>query len=96
MSFIFAPTSDAKAPTTTRKIHIRRLYDLMQVCIQRNDLERAVRAWTILAHCKEINWRTMWGTSVHILGGNLEEHEKTEKEVQFLRVMMLEHPEDVR
>ncbi|KAJ6628868.1 hypothetical protein B0H10DRAFT_1989558 [Mycena sp. CBHHK59/15] len=94
MSFIFSPSSDAKSPLTARKIHIRRVYDIMQMCLQRNDLERATRAWTILAHCKEISWRTMWSTSVHILGESLDEHERTPKKIEFLHVMMLQHPED--
>ncbi|KAJ6539554.1 hypothetical protein B0H19DRAFT_960679 [Mycena capillaripes] len=94
MTFIFAPTFDTKNPSTARKIHIRRVYDVMQMCIQRNDLERATRAWTILAHCEEINWRTMWSTSVHILAENLNDYEKSPKKVEFLRLMMLQHPED--
>ncbi|KAJ7682583.1 hypothetical protein DFH06DRAFT_971805 [Mycena polygramma] len=94
MAFVFAPTPDAKNPRTTRQIHIRRLYDVMQICIQRNDIERATRAWTILAHCKEVDWRTMWSTSVHLLAENLDDSEKTPKKVEFLRLMMLQHFED--
>ncbi|KAF7352610.1 RNA polymerase I-specific transcription initiation factor rrn11 [Mycena venus] len=92
MAFVFTPTADAKDPRSARKIHIRRLYDVMHLCIQRNDFERATRAWTILAHCQEVNWRTMWSTSVHILSAkNLKDPEQT---VAFLRLMMLQHPED--
>ncbi|KAJ7639022.1 hypothetical protein FB45DRAFT_741229 [Roridomyces roridus] len=89
MSFIFAP-SDAKIPRTARKIHIRRLYDVMNVSIQRNDLERATRAWCILARCKEINWTAMWSTSVHLLANHLEERQRAEQKIAFLRVMMLQ------
>ncbi|KAJ7929990.1 hypothetical protein B0H13DRAFT_2228379 [Mycena leptocephala] len=94
MAFVFAPTTDAKNPSTARKIHIRRLYDVMHMCIQRRDLERATRAWTILAHCKEVDWRTMWSTSVHILAENMDDNEKTARKVEFLRLMMLQHAED--
>ncbi|KAJ7044551.1 hypothetical protein C8F04DRAFT_941990 [Mycena alexandri] len=94
MSFVFAPSSDAKTPDTTRKIHIRRLYDVLHICIQRNDAKRATRAWTILAHCKEIKWQTMWMTSVHLLAENLDESEKMSERIEFLRVMMLQHPDD--
>ncbi|KAJ7721170.1 hypothetical protein DFH07DRAFT_760592 [Mycena maculata] len=95
MSFVFAPTaSDSRRPTAARKIHIRRLYDVMHVCIQRNDLQRATKAWSILARCKEVNWRTMWSTSVHILAENLDESEKAPHKIEFLRVMMLQHPDD--
>ncbi|KAJ7781029.1 hypothetical protein B0H16DRAFT_1496884 [Mycena metata] len=94
MSFVFAPSPDAKTPNTTRKIHIRRLYDVLHICLQRNDVKRATRAWTILAHCKEMSWQTMWMTGVHILAENLDESEKTSERIEFLRVMMLQHPDD--
>ncbi|KAJ7129454.1 hypothetical protein C8R44DRAFT_615328 [Mycena epipterygia] len=94
MSFIFAPTASSKSPGTVRKVHIRRLYDVMHMCIQRNDMKRATRAWTILSRCKEMDWRTMWSTSVHILAENLDEYEKTPRKIEFLHVMMLQHPED--
>lgn len=104
MSFIFAP-SDFRNPSniwpavetwTARKIHIRRLYDVLNICIQRKDFERATRAWCILARCKEVDWRTMWSISVHILAEDLDEREKAFKKIDFLRVMMLQHSEDVR
>ncbi|KAF8195665.1 hypothetical protein K438DRAFT_2016944 [Mycena galopus ATCC 62051] len=92
MAFVFTPTADAKEARSARKIHIRRLYDVMHMCIQRNDFKRATRAWTVLAHCKEVNAQTKWSTSVHILSAkNLDDPERA---VEFLRLMMLQHPED--
>ncbi|KAJ7368530.1 hypothetical protein DFH08DRAFT_28090 [Mycena albidolilacea] len=92
MAFVFTPTSDTKDARSARKIHIRRLYDVMHMCIQRNDFARATRAWTILAHCKEINWQTKWSTSVHLLSA--KNPDDPEQPVEFLRLMMLQHPED--
>ncbi|KAJ7178936.1 hypothetical protein C8R46DRAFT_1071941 [Mycena filopes] len=88
MSFIFAPTSLTRRRDTPRNIHIRRVYDILHVCIQRNDLKRAIRAWTILAHCKEVKWESMWRTSVQILAENLDESERTPQRIEFLRLMM--------
>ncbi|KAJ7094569.1 hypothetical protein B0H15DRAFT_128764 [Mycena belliarum] len=90
MSFIFAP-ADAKAPHTARKVHVRRLYDILNLSIQRRDFVRATRAWTILAHCKEVDWRALWRTSVHILAGEFGD---TSRSIEFLHIMMLQHPED--
>ncbi|KAJ7498713.1 hypothetical protein FB451DRAFT_1202811, partial [Mycena latifolia] len=70
---LFAPTPDAESPRTARNVHIRRVYDILNVSIQRRDLTRATRAWTILAHCKEVNWRVLWSTSVHILAEELDD-----------------------
>ncbi|KAJ6598851.1 hypothetical protein DFH09DRAFT_1243379 [Mycena vulgaris] len=92
MPFLFAPTLDVKTPHTARKVHIRRLYDILNVSIQRRDLARATRAWTILAHCKEVNWRALWSISVHLLSDELEENEP--RKIEFLHVMMLQHPEN--
>ncbi|KAJ7240353.1 hypothetical protein B0H12DRAFT_56921 [Mycena haematopus] len=92
MAFVFTPTSVSKEARSARKTHIRRLYDVMHICIQRNDFERASRAWTMLAHCKEVNAQTKWSTSVHIL--NAKNPEEPHKAVEFLRLMMLQHPED--
>ncbi|KAJ7228480.1 hypothetical protein GGX14DRAFT_346285 [Mycena pura] len=97
MSFVFAFLPKSKS-YSARKIHIRRVYDVMQMCIQRNDFERATRAWNILARCKEVNWRTLWTTGVHILAENLDASEdaseKDAKKIDFLRVMMLQYPDD--
>jgi hypothetical protein len=37
----------------------------------------------------------MWSTSVHILAENMDDNEKTARKVEFLRLMMLQHAEDV-
>lgn len=86
---------DSKTPLTARKIHIRRLYDVLQLCLHRNDLPRAKRAWTILARCKEIHWMTMWTTGVRLLGEDFGQHENSSKKIEFLRSMMLQYPDDV-
>ncbi len=96
-SFLFSSLG-SKQPNTTRKFHIRRLYDILQLCIQRQDWARAKRAWGILARCQEVDWKTMWRTSVLLLGEGNAEDDDTQANgdrVRFLSVMMRQHPGEV-
>jgi RNA polymerase I-specific transcription initiation factor RRN11 len=87
---------ESKPPRTVRKIHIRRLYDILHLCMQRGDFVRARRAWSILIRCKEIDWKPMWMTAVHLLGNNGAEFANNSAEkVELLRAIMLQHPEEV-
>jgi RNA polymerase I specific initiation factor len=92
-SFLFA--LDVGRTLTARKAHIRRLFDVMQLSIQRNDLSRAKRAWAILARCKEIDPLTMWPTALHLLDDNSGRRKAHLRELEFLRAMMLQHPNEV-
>ncbi|KZP24697.1 hypothetical protein FIBSPDRAFT_735396 [Athelia psychrophila] len=91
--FLFASLAD-KNPKIARQVHVRRLYDLLQLCLQRNDLPRAKRAWAILARCKEIDWRTMWTTGLQLLGDGFEGLESDSPRVNFLQSMMRQNEED--
>lgn len=93
-NFIFA-SLDGKPPNTARKVHIRRLYDIFQVCIQRKDYVRARRAWAILARCKEFDWMSMWTTGLLLVGGSPGDEVSSEK-LDFLRRMMLQNTGEVR
>ena len=97
-SFLFSSLS-SKQPTTARKAHIRRLFDILQLCVQRHDWVRAKRAWAILVRCREVDWKAMWTTSILLLqaddpdaGGAQSNAER----VRFLGVMMRQHPDEVR
>jgi len=92
--FLFA-SLDSRKPLTSRKVLIRRLYDVLQLSIHRNDLARARRAWCILARCKEVNWMAMWTTGLHLLGADLSGEDHSQKRLEYLRTMMLRNPEDV-
>ena len=105
-TFLFA-SLDSKRPLTARKLHIRRLWDILHLCIQRNDLSRARRAWLVLARCKEIPWTDHWNVATWILGagssssvatngGGVHAPDAQDEElpaVDFLRTMMLQHPD---
>ncbi|THH14392.1 hypothetical protein EW146_g5931 [Bondarzewia mesenterica] len=87
-----------RQPLTARHVHIRRLYDILQLSIHRADTQRAQRAFSILSRCKEVNWKDMWRTGLLLLGGDggsvaTTRAGHTERQ-EFLRVMMLQHPED--
>lgn len=91
--FLFSPLNP-KPPNSARKVHIRRLYDVFQLCLHRNDFPRARRAWTILARCKEVDWKMMWTTGVLLLGEN-SGTQPNEKSVEFLSTMLRQYPDEV-
>ena len=82
-----------KRPTTARKTHICRLNDILHICILRNDLGRARRAWSILARCKEVNWKLMWKTGLALVGGH--DHDEDDERLEYLATMMLQHSDAV-
>lgn len=92
--FLFSPP-DSIHPSATRKIYIRRLYDVLQLCIHRNDFARARRAWAILARCKEIDWKTLWKIGLHLLGNHSDDDvESNEEKIRFLKTIMRQYSED--
>jgi RNA polymerase I-specific transcription initiation factor RRN11 len=94
-SFLFA-SLDSKQPLTARKVHIRRLYDILQLSIQRHDVQRAKRVWSILSRCKEVNWLALWRTGLHLLGEAHTDEDGMRVTADYLRSMMLRYPDDVR
>ncbi|KAF8913748.1 hypothetical protein CPB84DRAFT_1840552 [Gymnopilus junonius] len=91
--FLFS-SFESKRPSTARKVHLRRLYDILQLSIQRRDFGRAKRVWAILARCKEFDWKAFWTTGLHILGENNADEHNLETTIDYLRTMMLQYPED--
>ena len=96
-SFLFA-SPDGKVPSTARKVHIRRLRDILHLSIQRGDLPLARRAFGLLARCEEIEWMVIWKIGLLLLAHDSASGDAvgTAKHIDFLRVMMLQHPEQVR
>ncbi|KAJ3741488.1 hypothetical protein DFH05DRAFT_1528338 [Lentinula detonsa] len=91
--FLFsAPTAALNTPLTARKIHIRRLYEVLQLSIHRNDLTRARRAWSILVRCKEISWITIWNVAIHLVEETSYGDDSARK-IELLRDMMLHYPD---
>ena len=93
-TFLFASLG-SKQPLTSRKVHIRRLYDILQLSIHQHHFERALRAWAILVRCKEVDWKCLWNIGLILLRGEALNNEP-EREVEYLRIMMLQYPDDVR
>jgi len=86
-----------KVPSTARKVHIRRLLDILHLSIQRRDLPRARKAFGLLSRCEEIEWTAIWKLALLLLSDELPtsgDAPRTEKQLDFLRVMMLQHPEE--
>lgn len=97
-SFLFNP-SDWKAPSTARNVHIRRLLDILHLSIQRRDLPRARKAFGLLSRCEEIEWTVIWKLALLLLADESPTSGegdvlRTAKQIHFLRVMMLQHPEE--
>jgi hypothetical protein len=104
--FLFA-SSDRRVPSSARKVHLRRLCDILHLSIQRGDLLLARSAFGLLARCEDVEWAAIWKLGLVILaaadgdppsqppppGDNVL---GTLKHIEFLRVMMLRHPEEVR
>lgn len=59
--------ANRKAHQSARKFHLRRLNDIVHLCIQRGDLVRAKAAFAILARCREIEWTDMWRTGLAVV-----------------------------
>jgi len=88
----------SRAPNSERKYHIRRLVDLLQLCIHKHDWKRARKAWGILARCPEFDWKPLWQTGVLLTSsssdGEVAGHDDPRR-LEFLRVMMVRTTEDV-
>jgi RNA polymerase I-specific transcription initiation factor RRN11 len=95
--FLFA-SPDGKTPSTARKVHVRRLRDILHLSLQRGDLLLARRAFGLLSRCEEIEWMVIWKIGLVILAVNSPPGDilGTAKHIEFLRAMMLQHPEEVR
>jgi len=96
--FLFA-SPDGKRPSTARKVHIRRLRDILHLSIQRGDLPLARRAFGLLARCEEIEWVEIWKIGLivvlttHTPPGDMPVTARA-RHIEFLRAMMLQHPEE--
>ncbi|KAH8094811.1 hypothetical protein BXZ70DRAFT_896231 [Cristinia sonorae] len=92
-AFLFE-SLEGKQPRNARKTHLRLLYDVLHLSLQRGDFARARRAWGILIRCKEIDWKAMWKTGLLLVD---EFHdvgpEGNSKKLEFLSTMMLQCPD---
>ncbi|CAH7682042.1 hypothetical protein PPACK8108_LOCUS14737 [Phakopsora pachyrhizi] len=50
-----------------RKLHIRRLFDMLHICEMRRDVDRAKRIWSILIRCREVNFSQVWDLGLRLL-----------------------------
>lgn len=81
---IYHPIQPQKAPKltsslSTRKAHFRRLYDIYNIALQRNDLHQARRAYAILVRCKEFDWAANWRSGLEMV--NLRDNEEEEDSI---------------
>lgn len=88
-TFTFATDHAPRKVTTARQVHIRRLFDLLELSIQRHDSHSARRAWSILCRCKDVQWKHLWRLGLLMLS----EDRGQSTPVEYLRAMMFQHPE---
>jgi hypothetical protein len=100
--FLFA-SPDGRGSSSARRVHLRRLCDILHLSIQRGDLLLAQRSFAILSRCEDIEWAAIWKFGLIILaaddqppGSGYDTQLGAPKHIEFLRVMMLRHPEEVR
>ncbi|KAG8964801.1 hypothetical protein FRC03_001334, partial [Tulasnella sp. 419] len=92
------PRISTRPEASTRKHHIRSLNDILFYSIQRHDLVRSRRAWSILARCPEVDWREMWRIGLLLCGEissipeGLDETTTDQDRLDYLKVAMLRHP----
>ena len=100
--FLFA-SPDGRRTSSARRVHLRRLYDILHLSIQRGDLLLAQKSFALLSRCEDVEWAAIWKFGLIILAaadqpppGHVNNMLGTPKHIEFLRVMMLRHPEEVR
>ncbi|GJJ07183.1 hypothetical protein Clacol_001383 [Clathrus columnatus] len=95
-SFLFTSLED-KAPSSSRKVHIRRLVDLLYICIHKQDWNKAGRAWVILTQCSEFNWQSVWQFGIIFASSLSRRNENVtasadSRSLEYLRIAMLRLP----
>jgi RNA polymerase I-specific transcription initiation factor RRN11 len=98
--FLFA-SPGRRGSSSARRVHLRRLCDILHLSIQRGDLPLAQRSFALLARCEDIECAAIWKFGLTILAAADPDQPPghdilgTPKHIEFLRVMMLRHPEEV-
>lgn len=97
--------ANRKAHQSARKFHIRRLNDIVHLCIQRGDLVRAKAAFAVLARCREIDCMDMWRTGLAVVGSGSDSSQRMDgfdsgsisgaARVQYLKAVILESKSNV-
>ncbi|KIY49407.1 hypothetical protein FISHEDRAFT_65416 [Fistulina hepatica ATCC 64428] len=98
--FLFSSLKSS-TPHSARKMHIRRLYDILILSLQKGDIPRAQKAWNILSRCKETEPNAQWTTATYLLEkkGEITDDGVTRDEgyaesIEYLRSMMLQYPKE--
>ena len=87
---------DDKTPSATRKVHIRRLNDILHLSLERGDLPRARRVWAILVRCKEFDWKSKWRIGLLLLSDPSSSHQSQHENgnIDYLKKLMRHYPDE--
>ncbi|KAA1070028.1 hypothetical protein PGT21_002771 [Puccinia graminis f. sp. tritici] len=50
-----------------RKFHIRRLFDLLQLCLLRRQHDQARQIWAVLVRCREVDFAMLWDLGLRVM-----------------------------
>lgn len=86
---------------SSRRRHIRMLNDLLYLSIERSQWDKAARAWAVLTRCPEVDWKEIARVGLLLIGkqddvGERDEDDVGGHRVDYLKSLMLRHPEKVR
>src|SRR5580658_2854402 len=68
--FLFASLDGrggSSSSASARRVHLRRLCDILHLSIQRGDLLLAQRSFAILSRCEDIEWAAIWKYGLIVL-----------------------------
>jgi RNA polymerase I specific initiation factor len=88
---------DSKAPQSTRKRHLKTVYDVMVLSILRQDTQRAKRAWAILVRCPDFDTNSLWRIGLGLIASTSGSDTPSNRQSQldFLRATMLYEKDNV-
>lgn len=82
----------SKDPNSTRKQHLKTVYDILQLSILQKDIPRAQKAWSILIRCPEFNASSLWKIGLGLVRNQSQE---SLEQLSFLRSTMLSSNDSV-
>lgn len=59
--------ANRNAHESARKFHLRRINDVLHLCLQRGDIERARGAFSVLIRCREIEVWDLWRVGLSLV-----------------------------
>lgn len=87
----------SKSPQSTRKQHLKTVYDILCLSILRRDMRRAKRSWAILLRCPDFDTSSLWRIGLSFITSESEGDISVDSQprLDFLRATMLREKDNV-